>query len=128
MADAHTDDIAPSKPITPSPRPGAAPLRLDRYTANVIAELRSDTDTRIDALTTRVSLLEKNLVDVTHVTQQTFGMVQELSQVVKELGQVNRMVMQQMERMMAAVGSMAAHQVEHCSGESGRFLPFKQDR
>lgn len=110
-------DSGDHTPHAGSVRPGASRQRLDRYTANVIEELRSQTDTKIDVLTARIERLEGTVHDLAGITGRTPDMFQNMSELVKDLADQQKEIMGAMKALATAVGQMVAAQQQSQTGE-----------
>lgn len=104
-------------------RPGATPYRLDRYTANVIEEVRAETDNKIDILNNRISGLENTLIKIVGMSEKTPDMFQNMSGLVQDLADQQKEIMKTMKMLATVVNQMMLDQTarDH-AGESQRAL------
>lgn len=91
-------------------RPGGTPYRLDRYTANVIEEVRAETDNKIDYLNTRISSLETTLVKIVGMSEKTPDMFQNMSGLVQDLADQQKEIMKTMKMLATVVNQMMIDQ------------------
>jgi hypothetical protein len=95
-------------------RPNGVPYRLDRYTANVIEEVRAETDLKIDIVNERITSLETTLIKVVGMSEKTPEMFQNMSGLVQDLADQQKEIMKTMKMLATVVNQMMIdHEARH---------------